>query len=184
MTWGISATIGNMDESVEVLMGPNGTDTSVIIKANCKKLVVEPVLPDEVETPPWAGHLGIRCRQSGALIHENKSTLIFTNTRAQAEICPANLGCGSRFSRHYSHAPQCHIQRVKGMGRGAVRRPAQGGSVYIFFGFGRRFSSSGLRSPDRFPQGREPVCSACVRSGTDQAKCQKFILCLRTAWSC
>ena len=88
MTWGISATIGNMEESIEVLMGPNQTDSSVIIKANVqKKLMVEPVLPDEVETLPWAGHLGIRLLDNVVpLIHENKSTLIFTNTRAQAEI--------------------------------------------------------------------------------------------------
>ena len=88
MTWGISATIGNMDESAEVLMGPNQIDSSVIIKANVrKKLLVEPVLPYEVGTLPWAGHLGIRLLDNVVpLIHENKSTLIFTNTRAQAEI--------------------------------------------------------------------------------------------------
>ena len=88
MTWGISATIGNMEESAEVLMGPNQIDSAVIIKANVqKKLLVEPVLPYEVETLPWAGHLGIRLLDNVVpLIHENKSTLIFTNTRAQAEI--------------------------------------------------------------------------------------------------
>lgn len=60
-TWGISATIGNMDESMEVLLGVDGAESARLIKANLtKSLVVEPVLPDEVETLPWAGHLGIR----------------------------------------------------------------------------------------------------------------------------
>ena len=87
-TWGISATIGNMEESMEILMGAEPSAEPQIIKANIEKsLVIEPVLPEEVETLPWAGHLGIRLLdQVVPLIHENQSTLIFTNTRAQAEI--------------------------------------------------------------------------------------------------
>ena len=87
-TWGISATIGNMEESMEILMGAEPSSEPQIIKANIEKsLVIEPVLPEEVETLPWAGHLGIRLLdQVVPLIHENQSTLIFTNTRAQAEI--------------------------------------------------------------------------------------------------
>jgi ATP-dependent Lhr-like helicase len=87
-TWGISATIGNMEESMEILMGAEPRAERQIIKANIEKsLVIEPVLPEEVETLPWAGHLGIRLLdQVVPLIHENQSTLIFTNTRAQAEI--------------------------------------------------------------------------------------------------
>ena len=88
MTWGISATIGNMEESVEVLMGHINCKSPTIIKANLqKRLIVEPVLPDNVETLPWAGHLGIRLLDKVVpLLHENRSTLVFTNTRAQAEI--------------------------------------------------------------------------------------------------
>ena len=87
-TWGISATIGNMEESMEILVGAEPSAEPQIIKANIEKsLVIEPVLPEEVETLPWAGHLGIRLLdQVVPLIHENQSTLIFTNTRAQAEI--------------------------------------------------------------------------------------------------
>ena len=87
-TWGISATIGNMEESMEVLLGPNPTTPGQWVVADIEKdLVVEAVLPEEVETLPWAGHLGIRLLdQVVPLIYENQSTLIFTNTRAQAEI--------------------------------------------------------------------------------------------------
>lgn len=87
-TWGISATIGNMEESLEILMGFEPNITPQIIKADIeKKLVVEPVLPEKVETLPWAGHLGIKLLEKVVpLVHENQSTLIFTNTRAQAEI--------------------------------------------------------------------------------------------------
>ena len=77
-----------MEESMEILMGAEPSAEPQIIKANIEKsLVIEPVLPEEVETLPWAGHLGIRLLdQVVPLIHENQSTLIFTNTRAQAEI--------------------------------------------------------------------------------------------------
>lgn len=87
-TWGISATIGNMEESLEILMGFEPVIQPQIIKADIeKKLIVEPVLPDEAETLPWAGHLGIRLLEKVIpLVHENQGTLIFTNTRAQAEI--------------------------------------------------------------------------------------------------
>lgn len=84
--WGISATIGNMSEAMQVLMGSH-------IKANIdKKIVVESVLPDEIDTFPWAGHLGIRLlRKVLPIIQASTACLIFTNTRAQCEIWYQNL---------------------------------------------------------------------------------------------
>ncbi len=87
--WGISATIGNMEEAMEVLQGleVEGSKRKVI-KADIKKEVeVETILPDQVETLPWAGHLGIRMlKKVIPVIEASESTLIFTNTRSQAEI--------------------------------------------------------------------------------------------------
>lgn len=94
--WGISATIGNMEEAVNVLL-PNITSEPEevnkneyyddVIKSNVhKKIEVISVLPDEIETFPWAGHLGIRLAHKVLPIIENsKSTLIFTNTRSFCE---------------------------------------------------------------------------------------------------
>lgn len=87
--WGISATIGNMDEALEVLLGPEFPSSKTkVIKANIKKKIeVVSVLPKEVETLPWAGHLGIRMlKKVLPIIDKSESTLIFTNTRSQAEI--------------------------------------------------------------------------------------------------
>lgn len=87
--WGISATIGNMSEAMDVLMGPDFPSSKIrIIKSNRrKKIEVISILPKEVETLPWAGHLGIRMLdQVRPLIDRGGSTLIFTNTRSQAEI--------------------------------------------------------------------------------------------------
>jgi ATP-dependent Lhr-like helicase len=56
--WGISATIGNLQQSKEVLQSPLKQD-GVIVKADIKKNIeVIPVIPDEIEKYPWAGHLG------------------------------------------------------------------------------------------------------------------------------
>lgn len=88
-TWGISATIGNMDQAVEVLLGPDfPKEEMVIIHADIhKEIEVVSILPDEVETLPWAGHLGIKMlKKVIPLLDESESTLIFTNTRSQAEI--------------------------------------------------------------------------------------------------
>lgn len=87
--WGISATIGNMHEALEVLLGADSkSDNSVIIKANVeKKLEVNSVLPDDVENFPWSGHLGTKLLHKVIPIIENsRSTLIFTNTRSQSEV--------------------------------------------------------------------------------------------------
>ncbi|MEN0006522.1 MAG: DEAD/DEAH box helicase, partial [Bacteroidota bacterium] len=87
--WGISATIGNMEEAIAVLMGNSLVEGEYkVIKAGIQKQIeVKTVLPDEIETFPWSGHLGIKLLQKVLpIIRDSSSTLIFTNTRAQCEI--------------------------------------------------------------------------------------------------
>lgn len=85
--WGISATIGNMDEAMEVLMG-NDSIEAVFIQSKIEKSIeVESVLPENIEKYPWAGHLGIRMIDKIIpILNASKSTLIFTNTRSFCEI--------------------------------------------------------------------------------------------------
>ncbi len=87
-TWGISATIGNLEQAKDVLLGPTPAQPSVIIKANIdKQISVHSILPDAVEKFPWTGHLGIRLIDKILpIIDRSKTTLLFTNTRAQTEI--------------------------------------------------------------------------------------------------
>lgn len=86
--WGISATIGNLEQAKDVLLGPDPVQPSVIIKANIdKQISIHSVLPDEVEKFPWTGHLGLRLIDKVLpIIDQSKTTLLFTNTRAQTEI--------------------------------------------------------------------------------------------------
>jgi ATP-dependent Lhr-like helicase len=86
--WGISATIGNMEEAVAALMGDTPPEKCRVIRADIPKVIeIESVLPDEVDRFPWAGHLGIKLVEKIIpIINDSQSTLIFTNTRAQCEI--------------------------------------------------------------------------------------------------
>lgn len=84
--WGITATIGNLDEALEVLIPYNLKKTKIIAKEK-KKTKILPVFPDEVEILPWAGHLGGKLVDKVVpIILESKTTIIFTNTRSQAEM--------------------------------------------------------------------------------------------------
>jgi len=88
-TWGISATIGNMEEAQEFLLGEtrNTQSTERIVANIRKKLEVVSIMPDDVKELPWAGHLGIKLLEKVIpVIEKSKTTLIFTNTRSQAEI--------------------------------------------------------------------------------------------------
>lgn len=85
--WGISATIGNLAEAQKVLLGSNEKEGKFISANLDKEIKIESILPDEVEKYPWAGHLGIKLIDKVLpIIHANKTTLIFTNTRSQTEI--------------------------------------------------------------------------------------------------
>jgi ATP-dependent Lhr-like helicase len=106
--WGISATIGNLEQAKEVLlaslqigspiesMTDSPTDSpeeeksasgGIIIKAEIDKPIrVESILPDEIEKYPWAGHLGIKLVDKVLpIIEKSKTTLIFINTRGMSE---------------------------------------------------------------------------------------------------
>lgn len=92
-TWGISATIGNLEEAMDVLLGPENTPKATIIKARAEKQIrIESIIPDEMETFPWSGHLGLNLLpEILPIIDKSTSTLIFTNTRGQSEIWFQNL---------------------------------------------------------------------------------------------
>jgi ATP-dependent Lhr-like helicase len=87
--WGISATIGNMEQAVEALLGTYYRRGKFrIIRADIQKQVeIISVLPGSLERMPWAGHLGIQLLDKVVeIVKKSNSTLIFTNTRSFAEI--------------------------------------------------------------------------------------------------
>ncbi|GEO08023.1 ligase-associated DNA damage response DEXH box helicase [Segetibacter aerophilus] len=95
--WGISATIGNLEQARDVLLAPLITSdrsntitpllSPVIVKANLRKdIAIESVIPEEIEKFPWAGHLGLNLAQQAVdIIRANNTTLVFINTRGMSE---------------------------------------------------------------------------------------------------
>jgi ATP-dependent Lhr-like helicase len=91
--WGISATIGNLEEAKQVLLYPaapnsNKTNWGEIVVANLDKQIrIESIIPDEIEKYPWAGHLGIKLADKVVpIIEQSRTTLIFINTRGMSEM--------------------------------------------------------------------------------------------------
>jgi ATP-dependent Lhr-like helicase len=84
-TWAISATLGNLEEAAQTAVGLGAEP--VIIRSNLKRdTVIKSIRPESVDTFPWAGHLGLRMFETLVeALDIEKSTLIFTNTRNQAE---------------------------------------------------------------------------------------------------
>ncbi|GGH11513.1 ligase-associated DNA damage response DEXH box helicase [Mucilaginibacter phyllosphaerae] len=87
--WGISATIGNLEQAAEVLLGNDFPPEQIrMVRAQVdKKLVIESVIPENIENYSWAGHIGVKLLpQVMDIVAKSKTTLIFTNTRSQSEI--------------------------------------------------------------------------------------------------
>ena len=84
--WGLSATLGDLDGAARALVGP-GRDAVLVRGKLDKKLIIDTALPDKPERIPWGGHLGLAMLKTVITqIESSASTLVFTNTRSQAEI--------------------------------------------------------------------------------------------------
>ena len=85
ITWGLSATLGNLHHACEVLLPQQ--DVNIVQGMLAKDLIVDTLLPSSIERFPWAGHLGLRMLpQVVSEIEQCSSSLIFTNTRSQSEL--------------------------------------------------------------------------------------------------
>ena len=86
--WGMSATLGNLPQALDTLLGPQASQQGVLVRGEVPKtLVVDTLLPARAERFPWAGHLGLTLLpQVVREIDASATTLVFTNTRSQAEV--------------------------------------------------------------------------------------------------
>ncbi|MBX3354979.1 MAG: ligase-associated DNA damage response DEXH box helicase [Phycisphaeraceae bacterium] len=82
---GLSATVARPKDAAQHLVGTE-REPLIIEGGPTREVVVESLLPESIEAMPWTGHMGLAmveplCRQ----LDPDQSTLIFTNTRSQAE---------------------------------------------------------------------------------------------------
>jgi ATP-dependent Lhr-like helicase len=90
-TWGLSATLGNLDVARDALLGltPDGKQRSGRIVRGLipKALEVDSLIPETMERFPWSGQIGLRLLPEVIrAIEEGETSLVFTNTRATAEL--------------------------------------------------------------------------------------------------
>ncbi len=84
-TWGLSATLANLDEAADVLTG--GRPVTRIEGMQPAETHIRAMIPATIERFPWAGHMGTRMvKPVIEAIASATSTLVFTNTRSQAEL--------------------------------------------------------------------------------------------------
>jgi ATP-dependent Lhr-like helicase len=85
VVWGLSATLGRLDEALATLTG--GAGGTLVQGRVDKTLVIDTLLPAEPGRFSWGGHLGAQMlKPVVAEIESASTTLVFTNTRSQAEI--------------------------------------------------------------------------------------------------
>lgn len=126
-TWAISATLGNVQEAAQTAVGLN--TEPVIIQANLKRdTVITSILPASVDSFPWAGHLGLHLfAELVDALDIEKSTLIFTNTRFQAErwyqaIAFAMPDDGDRIALHHSAIDVSEREAIEaGLKNGSIK---------------------------------------------------------------
>jgi ATP-dependent helicase Lhr and Lhr-like helicase len=96
VTWGLSATLGNLEEALATLCHvgdglpalPSSAPAPVLVRGRIdKKLVIDTLIPPNPGRYTWAGHLGRGMQQPVVdEIAKSGPTLVFTNVRSQAEI--------------------------------------------------------------------------------------------------
>jgi ATP-dependent helicase Lhr and Lhr-like helicase len=85
--WGLSATLGNLQDAADCLVGDDSRTPARVQGALPKEIRIDTLLPDEVERFPWAGHLGLKMLPRViAELDDSRSVLVFTNTRSQTEL--------------------------------------------------------------------------------------------------
>lgn len=84
--WGLSATLPNLPEALVALLGTPGRGR-IIRAAAARDITVDSIIPPDVTRFPWSGHMGsVLVPEVIEAISRARTTLLFTNTRAQAEI--------------------------------------------------------------------------------------------------
>lgn len=126
-TWGLSATLGNLRQARDALL-PQHTDAAIVSGVKPRTMTLETLLPESGERFPWSGHLGLmQLQRVLQKLMSVRTSLLFTNTRAQAELWhralqavwpedPVTLGV-----HHGSLDPALRLAAENGLRDGSLR---------------------------------------------------------------
>lgn len=126
-TWGLSATLGNLDDACRALLPPD-VPPQVLSAARPRPMTLETLLPRDIVRFPWSGHLGLS-QLAGVMarVMAVRTTLLFTNTRAHAELWHQALAAvwpedaGTLALHHGSLDPAVRQQAEAGLREATLR---------------------------------------------------------------
>ncbi|MGJ4728887.1 ligase-associated DNA damage response DEXH box helicase [Luteimonas sp. SDU101] len=125
--WGLSATLGNLEQARDVLL-PHAPGAAVLQAAKPRSMSLETLLPEAGERFPWAGHIGLsQVQRVAARLQSARTTLLFANTRAQAELWHRALSAtwldepDTLALHHGSLDPKLRASVEQGLREGRVR---------------------------------------------------------------
>jgi len=142
--WGLSATLANLDEALAALVGPPKASAARLITARIpRRLQISTLIPEPMERFPWAGHMGMRLLpQVVASIDAATTSLVFTNTRAQAErwhdaIAKARPDWQGLVALHHGSVDRdLRLQAEEGLRRGSLKCVVATSSLDLGVDFG------------------------------------------------
>lgn len=131
-TWGLSATLGNLETARDTLLGvdPAGTPRPGRLVRGLvpKALEVDSLFPETIERFPWSGQIGLTLLpQVIQAIEEGRTALVFTNTRATAEIwyqalALSGVSWADRIGLHHGSLDRAEREAVEdGLRHGELR---------------------------------------------------------------
>ena len=143
-TWGLSATLANLDEALATLVGPPHASAARLITARIpRRLQISTLIPEPMERFPWAGHMGMRLLpQVVGSIDAATTSLVFTNTRAQAErwhdaIAKARPDWQGLVALHHGSVDRdLRLQAEEGLRRGSLKCVVATSSLDLGVDFG------------------------------------------------
>ena len=130
-TWGLSATLGNLESARDTLLGAEDgapRPGRIVQGVVPKGLEVDALIPETIERFPWSGQIGLTLlTEVVTAVGEGRTALVFTNTRATAEIWyQALLLSGApwadRIGLHHGSLDRAERERVEdGLRAGTLR---------------------------------------------------------------
>ncbi len=127
-TWGLSATLANPQQALTHLAPHDAEAVHITARIN-RPIEIESIIPVDIRSVPWAGNMGLRI--ADALIERLDPavpTLVFTNTRNQAEMWHDAL---LQAKPEWSSLIGLHHGSLDREGREVLERAIKDGSIRI-----------------------------------------------------
>lgn len=85
-TWALSATVKDVEHAARAAAGAHGPAPRIVSASLDRPVIIDSLIPANVDAFPWTGHLGLSMlKPLVEWLDPAHSTLIFLNTRSQAE---------------------------------------------------------------------------------------------------